>query len=169
MVVPKIRGPQYRPQHTIVLIMGIPKKVPLILGNPPNSETMQGRFMEVMGHEGKNPHGLMLRVWSIDGVSGVSLSSMFPRFSLVLKPCKPLPVSYGPDFVLLSYRCRSTVQGALSLGELHLGHVLRVLNNSISAGARWPFFQMCLPTMQDALCLRKWTSEMCFCAYSFLC
>ena len=30
---PKIRGPQYRPQYTIVLIMGTPKKVPLILGN----------------------------------------------------------------------------------------------------------------------------------------
>ena len=26
--------PQYRPQNTIALIMGIPKKVPLILGNP---------------------------------------------------------------------------------------------------------------------------------------
>ena len=34
MVVPKIRGPQYRPQNTIILIMGTPKKVPLILGNP---------------------------------------------------------------------------------------------------------------------------------------
>ena len=31
---PKITGPQYRPQYTIVLIMGTPKKVPLILGNP---------------------------------------------------------------------------------------------------------------------------------------
>ena len=101
---------------------------------------MQGRFMEFMGHEGKNLHGLMLRVWDIDVVSGVSLSSVFPRFSLVLEPCKPLPVSYVRDFVLLSYVCRSTVQSALSLGELHLGHVLRVLNNSISAGARWPFF-----------------------------
>ena len=30
---PKIRVPQYRPQYTIVLIIGIPKKVPLILGN----------------------------------------------------------------------------------------------------------------------------------------
>ena len=29
-----IRGPQYRPKYTIVLIMGTPKKVPLILGNP---------------------------------------------------------------------------------------------------------------------------------------
>ena len=28
------RGPQYRPQNTIVLIMGTPKMVPLILGNP---------------------------------------------------------------------------------------------------------------------------------------
>ena len=31
---PKIRGPQYRPQHTIVLIIGTPKTVPLMLGNP---------------------------------------------------------------------------------------------------------------------------------------
>ena len=31
---PKIRGPQYRPQYIIVLIIGTPKKVPLILGNP---------------------------------------------------------------------------------------------------------------------------------------
>ena len=30
---PKIRGPQYRPQYTIILIMGKPNKVPLILGN----------------------------------------------------------------------------------------------------------------------------------------
>ena len=29
-----VRGPQYRPQNTIVLIIGTPKKVPLILGNP---------------------------------------------------------------------------------------------------------------------------------------
>ena len=34
MVVPKKRGSQYRPQNTIVLMMGIPKTVPLILGNP---------------------------------------------------------------------------------------------------------------------------------------
>ena len=33
---PKIRGPQSRPQNTIVLIMGTPTKVPLILGNPQN-------------------------------------------------------------------------------------------------------------------------------------
>ena len=31
---PKIGGPQYRPQNTIILIIGTPKKVPLILGNP---------------------------------------------------------------------------------------------------------------------------------------
>ena len=31
---PKIRAPQYRPQYTIVLVIGIPKKVPLSLGNP---------------------------------------------------------------------------------------------------------------------------------------
>ena len=31
---PKIRGPQYRPQNIIVLIIGTPKRVPLILGNP---------------------------------------------------------------------------------------------------------------------------------------
>ena len=30
---PQIRVPQYRPQYTIVLIIGIPTKVPLILGN----------------------------------------------------------------------------------------------------------------------------------------
>ena len=28
-----MRGPQYRPQYTIVLIIGTPKTVPLILGN----------------------------------------------------------------------------------------------------------------------------------------
>ena len=27
---PKMRGPQYRPQNTIILITGTPKKVPLI-------------------------------------------------------------------------------------------------------------------------------------------
>ena len=31
---PKIRVPQYRPQYTIVLIIGTPKEVPLIWGNP---------------------------------------------------------------------------------------------------------------------------------------
>ena len=31
---PKIGGPQYRPQNTIVLIIGTPKKEPLILGSP---------------------------------------------------------------------------------------------------------------------------------------
>ena len=31
---PKIGGPQYGPQNTIVLIMGTPKKEPLILGSP---------------------------------------------------------------------------------------------------------------------------------------
>ena len=30
----KIRGTQYRPQNTIILIMGGPKVVPLILGKP---------------------------------------------------------------------------------------------------------------------------------------
>ena len=30
----KIGGPQYRPQYIIVLIIGTPKMVPLILGNP---------------------------------------------------------------------------------------------------------------------------------------
>ena len=34
MVVSQIRRPQYRPQNTIVLIMGSSKKVPIILGNP---------------------------------------------------------------------------------------------------------------------------------------
>ena len=29
-----MRGPQCRPQNTIVLIVGTPKKVPIILGNP---------------------------------------------------------------------------------------------------------------------------------------
>ena len=28
------KGPQYRPQYTIILIIGTPKRVPLILGNP---------------------------------------------------------------------------------------------------------------------------------------
>ena len=31
---PKIGGPQYRPRNTMILIMGTPKKVPPILGNP---------------------------------------------------------------------------------------------------------------------------------------
>ena len=35
MVVFLTRGPQYRPQYTIILIMGTPKMVPLILGKPP--------------------------------------------------------------------------------------------------------------------------------------
>ena len=34
MVVSQNKGTQYRPQYTIVLIIGTPKKVPLILGNP---------------------------------------------------------------------------------------------------------------------------------------
>ena len=34
LVVSQNRGPQYSPQNTIVLIMGTPKMVPLILGNP---------------------------------------------------------------------------------------------------------------------------------------
>ena len=34
MVVPIIRGPQYRPKNSIVLITGTPKMVPRILGNP---------------------------------------------------------------------------------------------------------------------------------------
>ena len=34
VVVSQKRGPQYRPQNTIILIIGTPKKVPLILGNP---------------------------------------------------------------------------------------------------------------------------------------
>ena len=31
---PKIGGPQCRPQYTIILIIGTPKIVPIILGNP---------------------------------------------------------------------------------------------------------------------------------------
>ena len=34
VVVSQNGGPQYRPQSTIILIIGIAKKVPLILGNP---------------------------------------------------------------------------------------------------------------------------------------
>ena len=34
MVVSQNMGSQYRPQNTIVLILGPPNKVPLILGNP---------------------------------------------------------------------------------------------------------------------------------------
>ena len=34
MVVSQNRGTQYRPQYTIVLIMGIPNMAPLIMGNP---------------------------------------------------------------------------------------------------------------------------------------
>ena len=35
LVVSQIRGPQYRPQNTIVLITGTPKKVPLNFGKHP--------------------------------------------------------------------------------------------------------------------------------------
>ena len=38
MVVSLNRGPQYKPQNAIILIMGTPKIVPLILGNPHMSE-----------------------------------------------------------------------------------------------------------------------------------
>ena len=34
MVISQNRGPQYRPQNTMILIIGTPKMVPLILGNP---------------------------------------------------------------------------------------------------------------------------------------
>ena len=34
MVVSKKGGPQYRHPNTLILIIGPPKKVPLILGNP---------------------------------------------------------------------------------------------------------------------------------------
>ena len=34
MVVSQNRGPQYRPPNTTILIMGTPKMVSLILGNP---------------------------------------------------------------------------------------------------------------------------------------
>ena len=44
---PKIRGPQYRPQNTIVLIMGTPKRVPLILGNPHVVEVCTGEVGEL--------------------------------------------------------------------------------------------------------------------------
>ena len=37
----KIRVPQYRVQNTIVLIMGTPKMVPIILGNPQIGMIMQ--------------------------------------------------------------------------------------------------------------------------------
>ena len=37
MVVSLSKGPQYRPQNTIVLIIGTPTMVYLILGNPPKS------------------------------------------------------------------------------------------------------------------------------------
>ena len=35
VVSPKLGDPQYRPQNTILLNIGTPKRVPLILGNPP--------------------------------------------------------------------------------------------------------------------------------------
>ena len=36
---PKIRGPQYRPQSTVILVIGIHRKVPPILGNLYSSST----------------------------------------------------------------------------------------------------------------------------------
>ena len=33
----KMGGPQYRPQNTVVLILGTPKMVPLILGKSPQN------------------------------------------------------------------------------------------------------------------------------------
>ena len=49
MVVSQNKGTQYRPQNTIVLIMGTPKKVPLILGNTHMIPIRDN------GHCGENP------------------------------------------------------------------------------------------------------------------
>ena len=51
MVVSLNRGPPYKPQNTIILILGTPKKVFLILGKPhvPNREILQVRVRRFGG------------------------------------------------------------------------------------------------------------------------
>ena len=46
MVVSQNKGPQYGPQNTIALIMGTPKMVLLILGNPHMHNKRDPTFME---------------------------------------------------------------------------------------------------------------------------
>ena len=41
---PKIRGTQYRPKNNIVLNIGIPKRVPIILGNPYMDPGIKGSY-----------------------------------------------------------------------------------------------------------------------------
>ena len=58
LYLPYMRGPQYRPQYTIVLIVGTPKKVSLILGNPHFEKLRHvnlapGRFGTCNSTEGK--------------------------------------------------------------------------------------------------------------------
>ena len=45
---PKTRVPQYRPQYTIILNMGTPKKVPLIFGNS-HASVAEVRGSKAMG------------------------------------------------------------------------------------------------------------------------
>ena len=63
----KIGGPQYRPQYTIVLIIGTPKKVPLILGNPQ---------MEVSQYSGFGDAG---DIQGLQGINGEFLRMGAPR------------------------------------------------------------------------------------------
>ena len=73
MIVPKRRGPQYRPQNTIVLIRGTPKKVPLILGNPPHIPVAKPRST-ASSHGSQNinrrawqAYGWLSKLWALFG------------------------------------------------------------------------------------------------------
>ena len=47
---PKKREPQYRPQNTIVLILGTPKRVPLNWGNPAVNLRSAGEMLALRVH-----------------------------------------------------------------------------------------------------------------------
>ena len=74
---PKIRGPQYIPQHTIILVIGTPKKVPLILGNP--------HIIQAMGY---HQDGEAYRLWPgyplprapAEGTCSLEFSRVFQGF-----------------------------------------------------------------------------------------
>ena len=43
---PKIRGPQYRPQNTIILILGTQERYPKISRNPPYGDCYRDPFFD---------------------------------------------------------------------------------------------------------------------------